>query len=163
MKPDQNHMQQFETHFAEYRNTTNEVNFLGKMGKTHYPLFSYISSHLPKNSTIIDTKTRDGYNALSLSYNPEVKIHTFDSSCKITNDKIKNTRNIIIHYSDIFDIETREIYKTRIFQSSLLLLDFSSDEEAVKGKKEYEFILFLLEYGYQGLILCNNIRNSVLQ
>jgi len=157
MKPDQNHMQQFETHFTEYRNTTNEVNFLGKMGKTHYPLFSYISSHLPQNTTIIDTKTRDGYNALSLSYNPEVKIHTFDSSCKITNDKIKNTRNIIIHYSDIFDIETREIYKTRIFQSSLLLLDFSSEEEAVKGKKEYEFILFLLEYGYQGLILCNNI------
>jgi hypothetical protein len=141
----------FDTHFQEYKEKI--PGLFERNGKQPYRLYSYFSTQLPEKSTVINTRTQEGCNSLAFSYNPKVHIHSFDISCKIKDNKILDTKNISFHYTDILQKETREYYKDKIFDSSVILLDILSED----GKPEYDFIIFLLEYGYQGIILCNEI------
>lgn len=129
-------------------------------GKTHYRLLQYLSRAV-SSGNIVEIGTGDASNILSLSSESK-KLHTFDSSCRIRDNtiikQIYANRNIIVHYDDILtDREKRDHYRSLLLTSSLIFIDLLQTCNSDKLTEIVEFVRFLQENQYPGLIVANGI------
>ena len=129
-------------------------------GKEHYRLLYYLS-YVVKGQ-VVEIGTGDARNTIHLSTNVNNKIHTFDSSCRITDNevrkKIHTSRNIVRHYSDILgDREKRDHYSDILLSSSLIFIDLLDPQLLGKLPEMVEFVRFMQENRYLGLVVVNGI------
>jgi hypothetical protein len=121
--------------------------FLEKPGKEHYNLLAYIST-LYNGETFLDIGTYKGCSAIALSYNPQNKVISFDISeglIKLSKQPV----NVEFRVDNILDLKNQELLLT----SPVILLDTAHD-----GPFEHEFYNYLLEIGYTGILLLDDIH-----
>lgn len=130
-------------------------------GKAHYRLLCYLSEVITRGN-IINIGTGDGINLSYLASFTIQKIHTFDISCRITDTvlrkNIHNNRNVVLHYADFLtDREKLEHYRELVLSSSLVFLDLLDPQLLEKLPEIVEFVRFLQENRYLGLVVVNGI------
>lgn len=126
--------------------------FFNVCGKQHYRLLSYLST-MVDNSVIIDIGTHRGQSALALSYNPSNEIYTFDIEDKVTNNSIKNVKNINFQRDNLFENDGREKWYEMIMKSSFIFLDVDPHN----GTMEIDLYNYLKTIGYKGFVVCDDI------
>lgn len=120
--------------------------FLDNPGREHYKLLAYFSTQF-NNSTLLDVGTYKGCSALSLAYNPNNTVHSFD---------IGNFRNL---YGNPPNIEfhigyvTDEQYIPLIKNSEFIILDTVHD-----GIFERELHNHLQKINWNGLLFLDDIN-----
>ncbi|MCJ7636568.1 MAG: hypothetical protein MUO21_03680, partial [Nitrososphaeraceae archaeon] len=129
----------------------NPEEYPGYPGKEHYKLLAHLSTTF-SNSTIVDIGTHRGISALALSHNKTNIVHSFDIVAKI-DPEMKSISNIIFHIDNLWNITTRNLWKEMILSSSLIFLDIEPHD----GIMEYEFYRFLLNNGYRGILIVDDI------
>ena len=112
-------------------------------GKEHYRLLAHFSTLFP-HRTIVDVGTNRGGSAIALSHDERTQVVTFD---------IVNNRTIPIQKKNVeFRLkDCREDLNT-LMSAPLIFLDTFHD-----GTFEREFYQFLLEHGYKGMLLLDDI------
>lgn len=120
-------------------------------GKEHYKLLIAIS-FLFNNSTFIDIGSHLGESAIALASNPTNSVISFDivDTYKSYIDKIKDDgrfENIKFMKEDVL------LWKSSLLQSPFIMLDTYHD-----GIFEEEFIKFLSDVDYQGIVLLDDIH-----
>lgn len=148
-----NFNEQFDAYFKDII-TTNDYDikneFFGVAGKQHYRLLAYLST-LCDNSTIIDIGSHRGSSACALSFNQTNQIISFDIINNVVNPKIRERKNIKFVLDNLFDDYDK--YKELIMSCPLIVLDIDPHE----GNMEYDFYLKLKEWGYKGILFCDDI------
>ncbi|HSW76992.1 MAG TPA: WlaTC/HtrL family glycosyltransferase [Candidatus Saccharimonadales bacterium] len=124
--------------------------FFDDAGKEHYRLLSYLST-LVNHKTIIDIGTHRGSSALALSYNMKNTVISFDIVDNVTNQHIRNQKNIILLHENIFN--DLSLYQSLLLSSPIILIDIDPHD----GELEYKLVQFLHQHEYQGLIICDDI------
>ena len=126
--------------------------FPGEVGENHHKLLAYLSSQLPDNSFVVDLGTQFGASALSLSYNKNVKVQTYDIGDYIPQGKksYRDVPNITSIQGSCFN------YVKNFAGASIILLDISPHD----GADERKMIGMLLENDYKGLLICDDINLS---
>lgn len=123
----------------------------------HYKLLTYISHQL-NNVTIIDAGTHHGISAVCLAQNKNNKVISYDIVKIDRNNRLPNQHtpigdmypNITFIQSDINRVPNEEINN-----SSFLFLDIIHD-----GNAEKIFSEKIIEMGYRGYILCDDVGLS---
>lgn len=114
-----------------------------KPGVEHYKLLCYIST-LYKNQTLMELGTWIGAGAISLGYNPENHVITYDISPYL--ELIKLPINVELRYGDY--------KKTRdILNSPFIFVDVTHD-----GALEMEVYNFLCVNHYRGITMWDDIH-----
>lgn len=115
--------------------------------KDHYRLCAYLSTKFNKE-VFIDAGTFHGNSAISLSYNLNNTVRTYDI---VDNDfdSFKQRGNIIPIKKDI-NTEDKDI----LLSSPLIMLDIDPHD----GKQEMIFTDLLRNIGYNGFLLCDDIH-----
>ena len=142
--------------FIEKQQSQQKVSFLlEEPGKEHYKLLSYLST-LFNNEILIDLGTYRGLSALAMSYNQKNKVFTFDIEKFTINNPIElkpeNSYNTIFMIDNI--LENTKRYYELIRKSRFICLDVDPHD----GIKEPEFMKIILDSGFKGLILCDDIK-----
>ncbi len=123
-------------------------NFIDTESREHYRLLQHLSAGV-SYSTIIDAGTFMGLSAYYLSANSTNEIHTYDISDKhLVEDYLKRP-NISFHLKSILDEEPEFINEARI-----IFLDIDPHD----GTQEEIFSKKLLEIGYKGIVVCDDIN-----
>lgn len=119
-------------------------------GVEQYKLLAYISSQLPDGTTVIDVGTYLGCSALALSYNEKVNVVTYDAVDNIPNDKttIKSIPNINMILSDYKD------HIQSFIDKPIIVLDIERHD----GIQEKIIVQRLIDAGYKGIIICDDIN-----
>lgn len=118
-----------------------------KYEKEHYRLLTYLSK-VNNNIVIIDAGTSQGHSCLALAQNPKNKIITYDIMDK--NFPFFNEyKNIEFKKLDI----NKEVPKI-IKSAKIILLDIDPHD----GNQEKIFTDYLIEIGYKGYVLCDDIH-----
>ena len=112
-----------------------------------YRLLAYLAANMNGN-TIVEIGTHHGAYALSLSGNPNVNIYSFDVR---RHTRLKDLANVFFELSDLWDIEPREYWMETLLKSEMIVINACFQ---YSGSKEYEFVQWLKEKEYKGLILC---------
>jgi len=133
--------------------TTNEL--CSNHGDEHYKLLAYLST-LFDGKDIFDIGTHTGNSAVALSYNPTNTVHSFDvlnNYYTEASQSIKSISTIQVYLSNIMNAETRTPWTTRLLASPLIFLDIHPHD----GFLEHEFYQWLLDNGFQGLFVLDDI------
>lgn len=112
-----------------------------------YRLLAYLAANMD-TSTIVEIGTHHGAYALALSGNPNTKIYSFDVR---RHTRLKDLANTFFELSDLWDAEPREYWMDTLLKSGMIVINACFQHS---GSKEYEFIRWLKEKEYPGLILC---------
>jgi predicted O-methyltransferase YrrM len=120
-------------------------------GAEHYKLLAYIAMQMPKNSIIVDLGTFYGSSAIALSYNPEIEVHTYDIVDLIPKD-VKPTLNDIPNVKRYIK-DCKECISS--FKDNLVIV---LDVDPHDGIQEKQVIQALVEIGYKGLVVCDDIN-----
>jgi hypothetical protein len=120
--------------------------FLSESSKEHYRLLAYISKNT-NNSNFLDVGTFKGCSSLSLSYNENNKVFSFD----ISNSFGLKTKPKNVEY--FIDNILNNNYKDLILSCSYILLDTMHD-----GTFELEFYKHLININYIGILLLDDIK-----
>lgn len=126
----------------------NEMNAGSEQGQ-HYKLLFYLSS-LFKDELILDLGTRDGLSALTLSYNSNNQVISYDL-LPMPEEMINYTKqidNCNFKQMNCLD-EDLEIYK----KAKLIFLDLDPHD----GIQEQKFIQILESINYKGIVICDDI------
>jgi hypothetical protein len=123
-------------------------------GREHYRLLSYLSTQF-QNANILDIGTACGHSALALSYNKSNTVHSFDITNHITNENIRNNPTVKYYLEDLWDPATAAKYTELIKSAPLIFLDVDPHE----GLMELQFYQFLKLIGYEGIMVCDDIRH----
>ena len=121
--------------------------FLEIPGKEHYNLLAYIST-MYSGETLLDIGTYKGCSAIALSHNPLNRVISFDISeglLKLSQHPV----NVEFRVDNILDLKNKEL----ILTSPFIMLDTAHD-----GPFEHEFYNYLLEIGYTGILLLDDIH-----
>lgn len=111
-------------------------------GDEHYRLLAYIST-LFKNKVLLDIGTYKGDSATALSYNKSNKVITYDLVDSLENANKRVEYNI----ANILD------YPTVVKSASFILIDTYHN-----GDFEQEFINFINDINYKGLVMFDDIH-----
>jgi len=133
-------------------------------GLEHYKLLSHIVKQLPDNSSVIDIGTYFGASALALSTNPKVKVITYDLWMWLPigetglRDGVLTIVNRVPCVLDVDNIYFR-LYNClkepeELKKASIIMLDIDPH----LGRDEIDIIEKLMEIGYRGLVICDDIR-----
>lgn len=122
--------------------------FYGAPGNQHYRLLAYLST-LVNNSTILDIGTHMGASALALSYNNSNHVISYDIIPKPIANEITQRKNITFKTENLLTTLDKEL----IMNSPIILLDIDPHH----GVLEYQFYLQLKEWGYHGIMICDDI------
>jgi len=116
--------------------------FFGEPGREIYRLLAYFSTKF-EGSILTDIGTAYGDSALALSFNANNKINTFDIVEQITlkKDNVNFIKDDPINNKDL------------ILSSPFLYVDTVHD-----GSYEYDLYNFLVEIGYKGYVLFDDIH-----
>ena len=111
-------------------------------GDEHYRLLAYIST-LFKNKVLLDIGTYKGDSSTALTYNKSNKVISFDlvDELENKNDDVEYRLGNIINYPEI------------IKSSSFILIDTYHN-----GDFEQEFINFINDINYKGLVMLDDIH-----
>ena len=122
-------------------------------GVEHYKLLALLSKNLPEGSLAVDLGTFYGASALAMSFNPNVKVITYDISELIppadVSLSIRHVSNILYLIKD--GIADAQRYAR---EASLILLDVDPHD----GIQEKRFIEVMLELKFVGLVVCDDIH-----
>lgn len=124
--------------------------FYAPAGREHYRLLAYLSTKV--SGTIFDIGTHRGASALALSYNSENTVVTYDVVDNAP-PVIDRKPNIFRFVRDIMDLAGRERIREELLGSPLILLDIDPHE----GTREAEFLSWLLENRYEGIVLLDDV------
>lgn len=128
--------------------STHKDYFLNVAGQEHYKLLAYVSKQHKKGATLIDFGTYKGLSARALSYNPDVKVVSYDISRGNIEEQLIDADNIEFKcMSGLDDIEFAS-------KADWIFLDIDPHD----GAKELSFIKALEDAGYKGQILCDDIH-----
>lgn len=130
------------TSLLEKTSSSHTKNFLVYPQGEHYKLLAYISSLL-NNAVIFDIGTHHGSSALALSVNKTNKIISYD---------ILNQCELLMPISNIELNIGNAAEDKRLIDASLILLDTAHD-----GIYEANFIVHLLNIGYKGILILDDI------
>lgn len=119
--------------------------FSWKSGCDHYRLLAHMSSYF-NNTTLIDIGTRSGASAIALAKNPTNIIHSFDIE-DLTPHSYSN-----VQYHKCKILESTE-FTSLILSSPFISLDVNHD-----GVFEQQFVNFLTENNYVGLLYLDDIH-----
>jgi predicted O-methyltransferase YrrM len=126
-----------------YKNTGNEKG-------EHYQLLSYVSS-IYNNILILDLGTRDGLSALTLAYNNQNTVITYDINPEP--EEMKNFKNIVPNLSfkqmNIFD-EDISIFK----KAKIIFMDLDPHD----GLQEDRLIKILEKILWDGILIADDIE-----
>ena len=121
--------------------------FFMDSGQEHYRLLVYIST-LYKGKTLLDIGTYQGNSAIALSPNKNNKIISFDLKEQPIISKIKSD-NIQFRIGNILELRFKEI----ILSCPFIMVDTFHN-----GDFETEFVNYLTEIKYKGLVLFDDIH-----
>lgn len=145
-------------HFRRIINVDNQSlpdcisEFFDVPGKQHYRLLSYLST-LYNNTTIIDIGSHRGNSATALSYNTTNTVYSFDIEDKVLNPAIRSLPNVQFHLDNLFDSVGADKWKDTILQSPFIFLDVDPHN----GSMESDFYNWLVNIGYKGFVICDDI------
>ncbi len=141
----------FDTFFKDTVINEQDIEFYFKPGIEHYKLLAYFST-LYDNVNIIDIGTHLGHSALSLSYNKNNTIYTFDIIDKVRQN-IKKISNIKFMNDNLFEEDTFIKWKDIILNAPFIFLDVDPHN----GFMEMDFYNLLKKYNYNGFVICDDI------
>ena len=141
----------FDTFFKDTVINEQGIEFYFKPGIEHYKLLAYFST-LYDNVNIIDIGTHLGHSALSLSYNKNNTIYTFDIIDKVRQN-IKKISNIKFMNDNLFEEDTFIKWKDIILNAPFIFLDVDPHN----GFMEMDFYNLLKKYNYNGFVICDDI------
>lgn len=117
--------------------------------KEHYKLLAHLSTRV-QSGPIFDLSMRSGDSALALSYGG-APVETFDVTDPV--QERPQPLNVHRHRGDLLTPEGREAWKEKLLESRLVFVDADPHE----GTREYEFVRWLQEHNYQGIIALDDI------
>jgi len=117
-------------------------------GKEHYRLLASISSQLPDGSVMYDIGTYLGYSAVAMSYNPNVKVVTYDIANFVKNQSIKDIKNIERRLGNcIMDV------KDIVNDTQVVMIDVDPHD----GVQEIQMLNAFVNAGFKGMMLFDDI------
>jgi len=149
----------YENDLKEFYTHQGFIDSTQDFGVEHYKLFMGISKQL-KNSKILEIGTHNGNSAVSLSYgnlfNNNIEIDTFDIINLLQDNPKKyfDKYNVNYYLENLFNEEIREKYKTKILLYDIIFIDIDPHE----GILEYDFLIWLKNNNYNGLIIFDDIH-----
>jgi len=149
----------FENDMKSYYTSQGFIDATQDFGREHYKLFMGISKQL-KNSKILEIGTHNGNSAIALSYgnlfNNNIQIDTYDIINLLHDNPKKYFEKYNINYylEDLFNMEIREKYKSKILSYDIIFIDIDPHE----GILEYDFLIWLKNNNYNGLIIFDDIH-----
>jgi len=149
----------YENDLKEFYTHQGFIDSKQDFGIEHYKLFMGISKQL-KNSKILEIGTHNGNSAVSLSYgnlfNNNIEIDTFDIINLLQDNPKKyfDKYNVNYYLENLFDEKIREKYKTKILLYDIIFIDIDPHE----GILEYDFLIWLKNNNYNGLIIFDDIH-----
>jgi hypothetical protein len=151
---DKNEIHKMKLHsLVPYTNTCemNMTEFMGKAGDSYYKLLAYMSSQCEDGKICIDLCTNNGSSALAMSYNPNVKVLSFDQAQR-SQHPVKE--NIEYHIdTTLFSEEWFTRWKDTLLESSFIFIDI----EPHNGDIEYLLYRWLEKNEYKGVIVYDDI------
>ena len=131
-----------------YKPAADDPYFNVNAGVEHYRLLAFISNQLMGNQTIYDLGTYKGFSALALSSNKNVNVVTYDIEDVEKTINMKHIKNIQFVVKDaLLDIE-------KMKDSPVIMLDVDPHD----GVQETAIINKLVEVGYRGIVICDDIH-----
>jgi len=126
--------------------------FYAPPGKEHYRLLAFLSTQVAADAEVFDIGTNYGDSAIALSYDDQTVVHSFDLVDRVPLVR-KTRRNVHYHLENILTGEGREKWKDRLLASPLIFLDVDPHD----GETEHEFVSWLEESKYQGVLVLDDI------
>lgn len=130
--------------FSDYIDTSGYYSYV--LNEDYYRLLTYLSKSLPDNSYIIDAGTCNGHSAIALAQNKNVKVESYDILDKKFNFGIDNI--------EFIKLDVLKISNEKLNRCDLIFLDIDPHD----GKSEALFINRLIEAGFQGILVCDDIK-----
>jgi hypothetical protein len=128
--------------------------FTAPAGKEIYKLLAYISKKLA-GGVVSDVGTFRGSSALALSYNENVQVDTFDTTNHIM--KVDGTKTITYRTNISRKIVSGQAVISKIAESLVVVLDIDPHD----GVEEAKFVTKLMQYGFKGLLVVDNIKIGI--
>jgi hypothetical protein len=127
--------------------------YKNRSGYNEYRLYSYLTTFV-NNTTILDIGTYTGRSAVALSHNPSNKVISYDiRGCIPSGHKICTKPNLEFRVKNVIDDLTPEF----IQNVKIVMIDVDHF-----GTNERRILDTLLECGYQGIILFDDIDHPEL-
>lgn len=131
-----------------YKPAADDPFFNLEAGVEHYKLLASISDQLKGSPTIYDLGTYKGFSALALSNNKNINVITYDIENVEDNINMKHINNIKFVVKDAYlDVTTFK-------DSPVIMLDIDPHD----GIQETNIIKKLVEVGYRGIVICDDIH-----
>lgn len=122
--------------------------FLMEAGQNHCKLLSHLAKQLPSGAKVIDLGTLYGQSAVALATNQDIHVYTFDIADQgITYKKLAN---ITFIHGDCLD------YYKFYRDADIIFLDVAPHD----GDQERKVLAGLIEQGFKGLLVCDDIYLS---
>jgi hypothetical protein len=97
--------------------------------------------------------TKHGYSAYALAYNDTNTVHTYDIGCHVTNQLVKDKKNINFHIGESLQSQPPE----QLINSALIFLNLETSD----GIQEKLFYDMLCQHNYRGMLVCNKIWGNI--
>lgn len=129
--------------------------FMENAGKEHYKLLAYLSKYY-HDDDLIDLGTYRGLSALSMAYNPNNRVHTFDIGKFTVNNSDEEKPEDCNNANFIIDniLENPNKYNGLLKNAKLICLDVDPHD----GIKEPQFMDIIVKSGFKGIIVCDDIN-----
>lgn len=121
-------------------------------GREHYRMLAEISHQLPDEALVADVGTFYGASALALSSNPKVQVTTYDIGQFIP--QVPGVATPLTRSNIRMKVMSGQLDIANIARSHVVLLDIDPHE----GSQETKFVQLLLEHGFRGLLVCDDIQ-----
>ena len=125
--------------------------FYAQPGVEHHRLLAYLSTMF-EDRTIFDIGTHFGDSAHALSYNETNRVVSFDVVDKVPAHR-RRRQNISYQLADLFDPVVREVWKSKLLDSAIVLIDVDPHD----GAREREFVEWLRRNAYRGVVVLDDI------
>lgn len=131
-------------------NVTNYQHYYSQPpGGNHYRLFAYLSTLMPNDSVIVDVGTRHGTSAYAFSFNPKVKVLTYNLEQEPVG-LINIPSNIDFRLGDVMEDD-------EVLTASLISVD-----TAHYGDWELEFFDWLISKNWHGITIWDDtVMNTI--
>lgn len=124
------------------------IHFIDKPGTEAYSLYLDYALGLDKGARIADLGTYEGLSALAFSGNKSISVNSYDIT--LEHNLVKDRKNITFIEGDIFEKKNLD----NILKCDLILVDVDPHN----GIQEQKFLDILIEKGYKGITLWDDIH-----
>lgn len=124
---------------------------LEEAGKEPYKLLAYISKQLPPGSQVSDIGTLYGCSALAFASNPHVQVNTFDVQSDIP--IINGVKSVLYLPNVKMTVVSAQAILPKLAYSDIISLDINT----IDGNEEIKIIKKLIEYGFKGVLILDDI------